>query len=43
MPFSAVLVVIDQNSVEFWEVPVRLDQSQKALVMTHASWTEYLQ
>ena len=43
MPFSAVLVVTVQNSVEFWEVPVRLDQSQRALVMTHASWAEYLQ
>ena len=43
MPFFAVLVVTVQNSVEFWEVPVRLDQSQRALVMTHASWAEYLQ
>ena len=42
-PSLAVPVATVQNSVEFLEVPVRLDQSQRALVMTHASWAEYLQ
>ena len=42
-PSLAEPVATVQNSVEFLEVPVRLGQSRRALAMTHASWTEYLQ